>query len=253
MDSKIITREIRRFVWPRLKVKGFAHFSGRSAWRHSVLKIDVINFQSFNSYLAGGVGCTTYSFALNLGCYFLTIPWHYPRPIRQKNSFLLPQEFECHFRLHSNKAIWQPELKRESIWLIKENGEYLPEAIEDAIVAIERNGIPWFDNLANYELVFEQLQREDNLWEIGTKSSPIRHYLTGYVALACGKEAIAVDHLQAALDSGCFKQVESQLQERLRELSGFGSKPENALSQLSAPAPSPAWPAAHQTSRSDPH
>lgn len=67
MDSKVVNRAIKANVWPMLKEHGFGHFTTRTAWRHDHDRIDVINFQSFNSYQASVIGCTTYSFALRLG------------------------------------------------------------------------------------------------------------------------------------------------------------------------------------------
>lgn len=70
MDSKIVNKEIKKTIKPFLQAVGFTKFSERNAWRYRDEFIEVINFQSFNSYLADGVGCTTYSFAINLGVYF---------------------------------------------------------------------------------------------------------------------------------------------------------------------------------------
>jgi hypothetical protein len=178
----------------------------------------VVNFQSFNSYLAGVIGCTTYSFALNFGCYFPAVPWD-SLPLRQNGSLLLPQEFHCHFRLRFDKSIEQPELKRGDVWLICEDGKYLAETIADASEVILGRAIPWFNQLSGFEFVLDHLMREEGAtWGTGTRSSPKRHYLTGYIALAMGRRDLAAQHLQAALDSGCFKRAEQPLRETLRSL-----------------------------------
>lgn len=217
-DSKIVTREIRRYVWPELKARGFDHFTGRTAWRHSLASIDVVNFQSFNSYLAAGVGCTPHSFALNLGCYFSVIP-AVAGPITGKNSALFPQEFQCHIRFHLNKTINQPELKRPNVWLIGNDGRYLPEAIADATNEILERGLPALEKFSDYEVLLDHLLNDDKvLSDSGTKGSPRRHYMIGYIALASGKLGLAVAHLQAALDSGCYRSVERELSDRICEL-----------------------------------
>lgn len=219
MDSRVVTREIRRHVWTRLKPLGFDQFTARTAWRHSDSRIDVVNFQSFNSYLAGAVGCTTYSFALNLGCYISAIPWEYARPLKQKGALLLPEEFQCHLRLHLDKSISQPELPRANIWLIGESGEYLPDAVSDASGAILERGLPWFRQMGDYDFLLQQLTTDKTpIWSTGTRSSPKRSYLVGYLALAQGRPALAVQHLRLALDSGCFKAAEARLRETLRKL-----------------------------------
>jgi hypothetical protein len=218
-DSKIVTREIRRYVWPELEARGFDHFTERTAWRHSRAKIDVVNLQSFNSYLADRVGCTPHSFALNLGCYFPAIPRTAGRPIQQNKSGLLPQEYDSHIRLHLDKSIEQPELKRSSVWFIGTDGRYLPEAIADATKAILERGLPLLEKLADYELLLDYLLNDDGaILDSGRKGSPRRHYMIGCIALASGKPELAVSHLQVALDSGCYESVEKELRGEIQKL-----------------------------------
>ena len=219
MDSKVVTREIRRYIWPQIRAFGFSRFTGRTAWRHSNSKIDVVNFQSFNSYLAEGVGCTTYSFAINLGCYFPVIPWEYSRPLRQKGALLIPEEFQCHLRLHLDKSLKQPELPRANIWLIREDGKYLPEAISDATSAVLEKGMPWFEQFDDYEFLLNQLTSDESAsFGTGARWSPRRHYLIGYMARAVGNSQLALRHLEMAVNSGCFKHAESQLKSTIQEL-----------------------------------
>jgi hypothetical protein len=59
LDSKQVTKEIRRLAWSALREAGFDRHLGRSAYRDWASGVDVVNFQSFNSYLADGAGCTT--------------------------------------------------------------------------------------------------------------------------------------------------------------------------------------------------
>ena len=69
MDSNTVNKIIRSDVWPLLRTHGFVTADARTARRYRGHFIDVVNFQSFNKYLADGIGCTTYSFGLNLGIY----------------------------------------------------------------------------------------------------------------------------------------------------------------------------------------
>src|SRR5215467_13800459 len=112
-----------------LRDAGFSQFSARTAWRYTETKIDVVNFQSFNSYLANAVGCTTYSFAVRLGCSFEIIPRR--QRIKQKNGHLRPEEYECHFRLTLLKNIHQANLKRRDTWYVDPSGESLKAIVED--------------------------------------------------------------------------------------------------------------------------
>ena len=109
MDSKVVAREIKREIWPLLRREGFMEFSPKTAWRHTPDQIHVVNYQSFNSYLAEGVGCTTFSFALNLGIFFRAIPFEYPVK-KGPDPSVKPQEYHCHFRHRLVKGIDQPVL-----------------------------------------------------------------------------------------------------------------------------------------------
>src|SRR5262245_56252790 len=117
MDSKVVNREIRNVVWPYLKVAGFSTFSSRTAWRQTTDRVDVVNFQSFNSYLADGIRCTTYSFGLNLGIYLLAIPT-FPSSPKTRGSNPTLSVFDCHYRRKLERSFVQPELGRRDIWFI---------------------------------------------------------------------------------------------------------------------------------------
>jgi hypothetical protein len=52
MDSKIVSRELWKVVRPLLRDAGWTSFSSRTARRFTQSRIDVVNFQSFNSHLA---------------------------------------------------------------------------------------------------------------------------------------------------------------------------------------------------------
>ena len=166
------------------------------------------------------MGCTTYSFAVNLACFFSHIPHIYPESVETKNGKLLPREYQGHFRRHLQKSIVQPELKRPAIWFIQENGGYLREVIDDAKSAIVSKGLPWFDRFNDLEEVMRVLlvDGEKDASGIGTKVSPIRNYLIGYSALALNNTSAATEHLQLALESGCFKLVENELRASLSNL-----------------------------------
>ena len=101
MDSRVVNKLIRSEVWPILREQGFTKFNARNAWRYRPPLIDVVNFQSFNAYLAEGVGCTSYSFGLNLGVYLQG--GHDTAIKRNKTGYLPPHQAECHSRVQLNK------------------------------------------------------------------------------------------------------------------------------------------------------
>jgi len=142
MDSSNVNKEIKSVIRPLLQAGGFSQFTPRTAWRYSSEKIDVVNFQSFNSYLANALGCTTYSFCVRLGCSFDAIP--ISARVKRKNGYLRPEEYECHFRLQLQKSIKQPDLQRTDVWYVDPRGKNLDIVIADAKKAIVEIGLEWF-------------------------------------------------------------------------------------------------------------
>jgi hypothetical protein len=216
MDSRTVNAEIKRSIWPALRAAGFVEFSARTAWRHHQDRIDVFNFQSYNSYNAGVLGCTTYSFSVNLGCSFKAIPPDYePHRIKTKAGHLLPRESECHFRGRLLRTFKQAEFKERELWYIDPKGKYLEPAVSDVKSLIGRKALPWFDNFAAHEYAFDTLLSSDEnmreLWGFGRKESPARHYFIGYLALGAGRMELAERHLSLAVASGCFTAIEKRL------------------------------------------
>lgn len=221
MDSEVVNKRIRAEIRPFLKDAGFTGFTGRDSWRYSERRIDVINFQSFNSYHASAMGCTTYSFAVNVGIYSLDIPvqdggGH----IKSKDGTLRPKEHECHFRGRLHRSFRQREYGPRDIWYIDPRGLYLHKALHDVRMVIARVGLSWFDRLAEpaeaLRILLEEDEDMERLWGFGVNPSPIRHYFIGYLALASGRFDLARHHLRSALESGCFGEVSDRIWQDLR-------------------------------------
>jgi Domain of unknown function (DUF4304) len=216
MDSRTVNAEIKRSIWPALRAVGFVTFSERTAWRHHQDRIDVFSFQSYNSYNAGVLGCTTYSFKVSLGCFSKIIPPDYePHRIKIKAGKLLPSESECHFRGQLSRTFKQAEFKERGLWYMDPKGRYLEPAMKDVASLIERKALPWFDNFSVNEYAIQTLLSSDEdmkeLWGFGRKDSPVRHYFIGYLALGAGRMDLAERHLSLAVASGCFADVEKRL------------------------------------------
>lgn len=216
MDSKIVSAEIRAEVRPFLKDQGFSQFTGRSAWRFHTDRVDVVNYQSFNSYNADVIGCTTYSFALNLGTFFGYIRDQFDRNQNNlENPKFRPAEYLCHFRGGLSRSFWQRQLKRRDIWYIDSKGRVLKKAVHDTRVALSRDGMPWFDRLRDPREVLRILKEDDEdmgtCWGFGRNPSPIRNYMLGYVSLHLGNLDDAAIQLNRAIDSGCYKAIEEQI------------------------------------------
>jgi hypothetical protein len=224
MDSKTVSKEIRHTIHPLLKEVGFSVFTSRSGWRFLNHRIDVVNFQSFNSYHASVMDCTTYSFAVNLGVYPLVIPYDLGEDrMTRKKDRILPQEYQCPFRKHLNRSIPQPESRFPELWYVDPAGRYLPKVLHDVRRVLLRDGIPWFGRLTDTQQIFRIFVDEPASLGCGAHSSPIRSYLTGYLAKSLGNLALARDELQKALDSGCFQFVERRLAKDIKAC-GLGSR-----------------------------
>jgi hypothetical protein len=209
MDSKAVAREIKHEIWPLLRQEGFTEFSQKTAWRHTLDQIHVVNYQSFNSYLAQGVGCTTFSFALNLGIFFRAIPVEYPVS-KGLDPSVKPQEYHCHFRHRLLKGIDQPILPRRDTWYVESDGSNLLQCLDDSRTAIVRDGLPWFRRFESLEYVLSLLMDQEDLPEVyATRTSPARKRMIGYVGRRLGRADLA-DPLIADAESE-FKAIGEQV------------------------------------------
>lgn len=216
MDSKIVNNAIKKNIWPFLEEQGFSMFTSRNAWRFNGDRIEVINFQSFNSFLAEVVGCTTYSFAVNLGIYFTEIPNVFPNiPIKEKNGFLLPDECRCHLRKVLLKGLPQPELERKNIWYVDDKGSNVEMVINDVREMLKVDGLNWFEKYSQLDTVLKTLLNEEEdlngTHGFGRKNSPSRNYKGAYIAYFLKRYDLASEMFEKAINSGCFKLVEEQL------------------------------------------
>lgn len=205
MDSRIVSQELRAAIRPFLQTHGFAAFTTRTAWRYRPGRVEIVNFQSFNDYVARGVGCTTYSFAVNLGICLLAVPpaQHHDSP-KKKDGSLRPEPWQCHLQLPLHRTMEQPELPRTDIWYVDERGHYLSSAVRDARDVIANRGLLWFerwtDGAVLAELLSERVLPSDDTRLPGNPGSLTRHYVAGYLAWHAGDRALAAQLLRAALE-----------------------------------------------------
>lgn len=146
MDSKDVNKQLRTRIRPLLKAAGFTKFTDRNSWLLREESKWIVNFQSFNSYLADGVGCTTFSFGINLGVYF---DFHRPSPDAPVVQW--PKEYEATLRFNALKRLGQPLFNpygrhpgrdRRDVFFVLEDGSNLDEVIDDARGVIEDHGLP---------------------------------------------------------------------------------------------------------------
>ena len=175
VDSRDVTREIRRVVWPALREAGFDSFTGRTAWRYGDSAVDVVNFQSFSASLADSVGCTPFSFSLNLGVWVMgDTEASVLKPDKQGRP--RPAEWECTKRTRLAKSVPQPWFEpftaegsprwlrslrlhreglkrvmstdrhdREDTWYVFHDGSNVNEMVADALRAIRDTGFAWLE------------------------------------------------------------------------------------------------------------
>lgn len=133
MDSRAVSRRFRQLLRPELEAAGFGAFTDRNAWLLGRDVTRVVNIQSFNDHTAYGVGCTTFSFSVNLGLHFAG-----DGPPRRADR---PQEYECTLRFRLRKSVQQPyfhpygradKSDRPDVWYVKPDCSNLDEVVEDA-------------------------------------------------------------------------------------------------------------------------
>jgi len=143
MDSKVVNKLIRSAVWPALRNQGFSGFDTRTAWRYRGPLVDVVNFQSFNTYLAEGLGCTTFSFALNLGIYLRGSTFERRVKIDSAGA-PRPHEYECSFRANLKKRSPVDGFAREDIFYIAPDGRTMGAVMREVLFLLESEALPWF-------------------------------------------------------------------------------------------------------------
>ena len=143
MDSKVVSKLIRSEVWPVLRRLGFSKFDSRTAWRYRGPLVDVVNFQSFNTHLADGLGCTTFSFALNLGVYLRGS--NFERRVKiGPDGTPRPQEYECSFRAPLKKRTPMDGFAREDIFYVAPGGRTMGAVMDEVLFLLEREAPSWF-------------------------------------------------------------------------------------------------------------
>lgn len=160
MDSKAVNKLIRSEIWPLLRDQGFSKFESRTAFRYRGSFINVVNFQSFNSYLAAGVGCTTFSFGLNLGVYVLGSAGEHILK-RDGSGLLLPREYECSFRASLKKRTPVDGFAREDIFYIDPAGHSAAPCFHEVRHLLTEVAPQWFETLNDLDGLISWMGRSD--------------------------------------------------------------------------------------------
>ncbi len=173
MDSRDVNRVLKQVVWDELRGDGFLERTGRTAWRRREHTIDVVNFQSFNAYLAEQIAATTFSFSVRLGVAY---------PVDADDQWMLrppsdrPKEFECQARRTPRKGVAQEilvsrrrwfavdpaadewevrNMDRPDVWFVDLDGSNTEWLASDALAQIMAQGMPWFEELSDLDRAIE--------------------------------------------------------------------------------------------------
>lgn len=219
MNSRDVSREIKEQIKPWLKEQGFQKITARNAWRTNEDTIEVLNFESFNSYNANVMGVTTFSFAVNLGVYYRfsnLCPW--------SNYELLdePKYHECHAMRSVLKCMKQAETKSEAVWFIAEDGSNLAAAVTDAKEQIVSLAPSWYKELSNPERALDIFQnrpesysKSAGLYERlgGLGYSLSRAEIVSFLALKAGKIEQAVNFWTKLKESEFYQKYQSVIED----------------------------------------
>lgn len=200
MDKKTVEKALKEALWPLLKQHGFQTFKGRTAWRHTEKRIDVVEIQFFPKEKADQWGITPYSFALPVGCFFTFVPSLKDHRIERGAGLLLPEEVNCHIRKVTLRTIKQRATKIPNIWYIHPMGKNLNVVVEDAKQVLEQDALPWFSLLNDLDAVLDTLLEPDGLHRTLGATGGLPVHMPGFFALELGKWRLARDLLQKAQD-----------------------------------------------------
>ena len=143
-----VTKELKTVVFPILRDAGFSEFTSRTGWRFRDHGTDVIEFRSLGSYVGGAVGVTSHSVAAAAGVYYRAV---HQAPWATAAMPLRPQEPACHARLFLRKSLLQLVFWRPDVWYVSRTGGNLPRVIADLARAVQRQALPWLQELGDLE------------------------------------------------------------------------------------------------------
>ena len=159
MDGRAVDQAVRDLIRPALRSAGFTKFTGRKAWRFNDQTIDMIAFRSFSSYIAAGVGCTTYSFALTSGVFYRCLDADLDRP----------DTYHLTFTFEGSKTLRQPWFHREGsdrtwdrpdVWYVLPDGTNLQDNVQDAQQIIQASTLPLIERFTTPDLAYQALLNE---------------------------------------------------------------------------------------------
>jgi len=201
---------VRRAVQPLLEECGFAFGTTKTAWRYSEKRIDVFSIETFPAAKLLKWNLPPRSFALAAGCFFPFTPCFFSPSVKSDNQGrLMPAYTECHIRFTPYKLLHQSSSAHRNIWSLDGTEGERDGVLADVVQTVSTAIVPWFERCHPLDQVLKFLEVSDETenaygktWGFGRIGSPLRHALTGFVALECGDFYTARHHLSMALAKG---------------------------------------------------
>ncbi len=138
---------------------GFTEFTARKAWRETEHTVDHVTFRSYSAYNAGVLGCTSYSFTVEVGVFYKCIKPDLDRRV---------EDYDCEFRAFIGKNIvqdffrteWGPARDAPEVWYLLPDGSNLSSVVEGACALLVRDGLPFLDRYHDPALASKGLMTE---------------------------------------------------------------------------------------------
>jgi hypothetical protein len=150
MDSVDVNRAIKQIVHPALREHGFDTFAPKRAWQHLPDRTWIVEFRSFNTYQAALMGCTTFSFQVELA---IALRGEVANALKRPRS--VDGDMRTGLSLYGD---W-----RGQVWRIEEDGSNLASALEEATEALVGPAMAWFERFADLHALLRSLLRDDEV------------------------------------------------------------------------------------------
>lgn len=188
IGSPEINKVLRRYLRPILIEKGFDRIEPRKAWGYRSPSIWTFNIRAVGSYFSDVTGWPPMSVGVNVGVYYEFIPWMGRRPLKaDSKARLQPDVAVCHRRTEIIRSLDQamytsslslaPERARRDLWWIEEDGSNVADVVENIVICVLEQGIPWLHENSDIERTFSIVEGEVDCLVKYRTASGFAHYL----------------------------------------------------------------------------
>ncbi len=192
IGSRDVDVHLRRLFWPEFSRQGFVR-AGRTGRTWSEAAVCVVNVQSLNAYLAGAIGVTTVSIAINLGVWLPHAPTGEMPMRRDRQGRPSPAEYECAFRDRVRRS------DGSDTYVLRGDGSDAEARVAEAGRDARDQALGWFEERLTLGQQMSLLRSKGVDVFIGAPDSPQRLFLLGLTAAAAGDRAVAVQVLERYL------------------------------------------------------